>query len=57
MDAWRTSCPRLAIWEDALDLRFVAVSESEDGSGLDVKATPHGLAFLAKERPQPMLSQ
>jgi hypothetical protein len=56
MDAWRTSCPRLAIWEDALDLRFVAVSESEEGSGLVVKATPHGLAFLAKERPQLMLS-
>ncbi len=24
MDAWRTSCPRLPIWEDALDLGFVA---------------------------------
>jgi len=23
MDAWRTSCPRLPIWEDALDLGLV----------------------------------
>jgi hypothetical protein len=23
MDAWRTSCPRLTIWEDAVDLGFV----------------------------------
>ena len=24
MDAWRTSCPRLTIWEDALDAGLVA---------------------------------
>lgn len=23
MDVWRTSCPRLTIWEDAVDLGFV----------------------------------
>ncbi|SCB09149.1 D-3-phosphoglycerate dehydrogenase [Rhizobium multihospitium] len=23
MDAWRTSCPRLPIWEDAVDLGLV----------------------------------
>ena len=28
MDAWRTSCPRLPIWEDALDLGLV---EREQG--------------------------
>jgi hypothetical protein len=47
MDAWRTSCPRLSIWEDAVDLRFVMVSQA-DGSEMIVKATPHGLAFLGK---------
>lgn len=26
MDAWRTSCPRLTIWEDALDAGYVARS-------------------------------
>lgn len=23
MDAWRTSCPRLPVWEDAVDAGFV----------------------------------
>lgn len=23
MEAWRTSCPRLTVWEDAVDLGFV----------------------------------
>ena len=23
MDAWRTSCPRLPVWEDATDLGFI----------------------------------
>ncbi len=23
MDAWRTSCPRLPVWEDTVDLGFV----------------------------------
>jgi hypothetical protein len=57
MDAWRTSCPQLSIWEDAVDLSFVVVSQAEDGSGLVVKATPHGLTFLAEERPQLLRSQ
>ncbi len=26
MDAWRTSCPRLSIWEDALSDRLILVS-------------------------------
>src|SRR5215467_138898 len=25
MDAWRTSCPRLTIWEDAVDARLIEV--------------------------------
>ena len=24
MDVWRTSCPRLTVWEDAVDRRLVA---------------------------------
>jgi hypothetical protein len=28
MDAWRTSCPRLPVWEDAVDLGLV---RHEDG--------------------------
>lgn len=45
MDAWRTSCPRLPIWEDAVDLGLVACVDDV------VRATPAGLAFLRSERP------
>lgn len=45
MDAWRTSCPRLPIWEDAIDLGLVACVDDI------VSATPAGLAFLRAARP------
>jgi len=32
MDAWRTSCPRLAVWEDAHEAGFVRLTSSEDGA-------------------------
>lgn len=40
MSAWRTSCPRLPVWEDANDLGFV---KTEEGI---VKITSSGRAFL-----------
>jgi hypothetical protein len=50
MDAWRTSCPRLTVWEDATDHGFV---ETASANGhLVVRATPAGLAFLQENRPQ-----
>lgn len=49
MDAWRTSCPRLPIWEDAVDHGFVAARR--DGAALVVEVTPVGRAFLRAERP------
>ncbi len=45
MEAWRTSCPRLPIWEDAVDLGFV-VRVHRDGAGAMVDVTPAGRAFL-----------
>jgi hypothetical protein len=51
MDSWRTSCPRLPIWEDAVDFGFVACERS-DGTGLMVAVTSEGRAFLEAERPQ-----
>ena len=45
MEAWRTSCPRLTIWEDALDQGLV-VRERRDGVSL-VRVTPRGRALLA----------
>jgi hypothetical protein len=46
MEAWRTSCPRLTGWEDALDARLVARRTGEGGAA-SVTVTDHGLAWLA----------
>ncbi|MDH5750057.1 MAG: hypothetical protein OEY85_12180 [Rhodospirillales bacterium] len=48
MAAWRTSCPRLTIWEDAVDLGLV-VREQRNGDGALVTVTPDGLALLRRE--------
>ncbi len=49
MDAWRTSCPRLQIWEEATGLGLVATVRG-DGSQT-VRVTPAGRALLEAERP------
>jgi hypothetical protein len=49
IDAWRTSCPRLPVWEDATERGFVEIASAEDRSL--VRATPAGLAFLKEKRP------
>ncbi|MDH3230470.1 MAG: hypothetical protein OEN55_11820 [Alphaproteobacteria bacterium] len=51
MEAWRTSCPRLTIWEDAVDQGLV-VREYCDGSGTFVRVTPSGRALLEAHRGQ-----
>jgi hypothetical protein len=45
MEAWRTSCPRLTVWEDAVDRGYL-VPEREDGRSVLVKVTPLGRRFL-----------
>ncbi|MEQ8394052.1 hypothetical protein [Thalassobaculum sp.] len=45
MDAWRTSCPRLPVWEDAVDRGLVARTDGGT-AGPVVQATPAGLALL-----------
>jgi hypothetical protein len=45
MDAWRTSCPRLPVWEDAVDRGLVA-RRAAPGGGAIVVATPSGRQFL-----------
>ena len=47
-DAWRTSGPRLPVWEDAVDLGFV-VRVHRDGAGTMVDVTAAGRAFLIAE--------
>lgn len=48
MEAWRSSCPRLTIWEDALDRRLVAC-ERDGNRGVIVRATRRGRALLAEQ--------
>lgn len=49
IEAWRTSCPRLPVWEDATD-RGLVEAVSVDGRSI-VRATPAGMAFLEERRP------
>lgn len=44
MDIWRTSCPRLTVWEDAVDRGLLRAETSS--AGLMVVATREGLALL-----------
>lgn len=46
MDAWRTSCPRLTIWEDALDRGLVARTHRAGETPL-IELTGRGRALLA----------
>jgi hypothetical protein len=47
MERWRTSCPRLTVWEDALDQGLVA-REHRDGLGAFVRVTEAGKAALKR---------
>ena len=51
MDAWRTSCPKLPVWEDAND-RGLITTEFANGRSV-VKVTPPGLAFLEQRKLNP----
>ena len=46
MDAWRTSCPRLTVWEDAVDAGYVRARFRPGGQGKTVEVTDAGRAFL-----------
>ena len=45
MEAWRTSCPRLTVWEEALE-RGLLARVSVAGVGAMVEVTPAGRALL-----------
>ncbi len=48
MAAWRTSCPKLPVWEDAVD-RGLVVTESATGRAM-VRVTAAGRVLLERER-------
>ncbi|SNS54975.1 hypothetical protein SAMN05216374_1782 [Tardiphaga sp. OK246] len=47
LDAWRTSCPRLTVWEDCIDRGF-ATRMHIAGHGSVVQVTAAGLSFLQR---------
>ena len=49
IEAWRTSCPRLPVWEDANARGFIA-QETGLGGGSFVSVTPAGRTYLAQHR-------
>jgi hypothetical protein len=46
MDAWRSTCPRQTIWEDALIDGLIRVARGEAGQQSQVTLTPRGRALL-----------
>lgn len=51
IEAWRSSCPRLPVWEDANERGFVERLHRE-GIGTFVSVTALGREFLDKHRPR-----
>jgi hypothetical protein len=49
LDAWRTSCPRLPVWEEANERGYVA-REHRPGVGSFVSVSPGGREFLVRHR-------
>jgi hypothetical protein len=48
MEAWRTSCPRLPVWEEAND-RGLITRGTDDSQRAIVSVTAAGRAFLASK--------
>ncbi|MBM3593158.1 MAG: hypothetical protein FJX32_10880 [Alphaproteobacteria bacterium] len=47
MDAWRSNCPRLSAWEDALEEGLIQLEPARDGAAdMQVRVTAKGRARL-----------
>jgi hypothetical protein len=49
MEAWRTSCPKLPVWEEATDRGLISM-ELAEGRNI-VRIADAGLALLEQHRP------
>jgi len=49
LDAWRTSCPKLPVWEEANDRGFIARRQAP-GNGAVVSVSAAGMEHLRKHR-------
>jgi hypothetical protein len=47
MEAWRSTCPRLSVWEDAI---IEGLARIENGADRAVTLTPRGYAVLEKAK-------
>ena len=52
MDAWRSTCPRLSVWEDAFTGELIQIENNiENGTEqAEVKLTARGRAILDSQR-------
>jgi hypothetical protein len=50
MEAWRTSCPRMTVWEDALRDGLVRLERGGSMKEARVVLTPRGKTVLAADR-------
>jgi hypothetical protein len=50
VEAWRTSCPRLPVWEQANDLGFISRRRDPQGNTL-VAVSLNGAEHLRRRRP------
>jgi hypothetical protein len=48
MEAWRSTCPRLSVWEDAIIEGLVRI---ESNANRSVRLTPRGAAVLDEAQP------
>lgn len=55
MEAWRTSCPRFPVWEDANERGLVATVQVN--GRLYVRITPSGLAILEARKSPAILER
>ncbi len=49
LEAWKTHCPRLSAWEDALAAELIEVRRADDGESL-VVLTPAGTSARRSSR-------
>jgi D-3-phosphoglycerate dehydrogenase / 2-oxoglutarate reductase len=54
IEAWRTSCPRLPVWEEANDRGFLEYFREPD-SGRCVSVSSLGRTFLQTARPKSLV--
>lgn len=52
MEAWRSSCPRLTIWEDAWADDLIQILPGGSLARSEVALTPRGRAALARQPEQ-----